>query len=143
VHFSNEVTLNPTFRNKRNLVSTGSECDSSKMDTHSSSISELYRHALEEGISFSEAWNKDVRERREEARREQSFSDSSGKDIAEYEEDQGYHREHGEWGKLFDQDGNQIYEDLSRGSDGCLYNDDGVRVEKSERDDDSAENDDY
>jgi hypothetical protein len=104
---------------------------------------QLYKHALEEGISFSKAWNKDVRERREEARREQSFSDSSGKDIAEYEEDQGYHREHGEWGKLFDQDGNQIYEDLSRGSDGWLYNDDGVRVERSEQDDNSAENDDY
>lgn len=36
-----------------------------------------------------------MRERREEARREQSFSDSA-KDIVEIEEDKGYHREHGE-----------------------------------------------
>lgn len=103
---------------------------------------QLYKHALENGMSFSEAWNKDVRERREEARREQGFSDSGGKDIAEYEEDQGYHRDHGEWGRLYDQDGNRIYEDLSKGGDGWLYNDDGVRVEKWRSEEEtSAEND--
>ncbi|MDG6907796.1 MAG: hypothetical protein JRN20_18645 [Nitrososphaerota archaeon] len=111
----------------------------------------LYKHALEKGISFSEAWNRDVSTRREAARLEEfqgaAFSDS-GKDMVEYEEDKGYHREHGEWGRLFDQDGNQIYEDLSRGGDGWLYSEDGVRVERSkseseeeESEDDSAEND--
>ena len=105
---------------------------------------QLYKHALQEGISFSKAWNKDVRNRREEARGDRIGFRGSGQDIADYEENQGYHREHGEWGKLFDQDGNQIYEDLSKGSDGWLYNEDGVRVERSEQDDDSAEeNDNY
>ncbi|MDG6995284.1 MAG: hypothetical protein JRN52_05110 [Nitrososphaerota archaeon] len=104
---------------------------------------QLYKHAIEKGIQFGEAWNNDVRERREQARRQSDHGYDSGKDIAQIEEDRGYHREHGEWGRLFDQDGEPVYEELNRGSDGWLYNDDGVRVERwrSEQDaeEDSAE----
>lgn len=109
---------------------------------------QLYKQAIEKGIQFGEAWNNDVRERREEARRQSDhgygFNDNS-KDIAQIEEDRGYHREHGEWGRLFDQDGELVYEELNRGSDGWLYNDDGVRVERwrsEDAEEDSAEEND-
>jgi hypothetical protein len=110
----------------------------------------LYRQAIEDGVPFNEAWNRELRRRKVERRRRSGYSwqedDEEGyggddreenyenEDEIETWERKGYQREHGDWGRLLDQDGEEVYEDLSRGKDGWLYNEDGVRVSKRRED---------
>ncbi len=96
----------------------------------------LYKRAIESGAPFDEAWNREVRRRKIERRDRERHSwysetnsdEEEGMDQVEIAEKRGYHREHGDWGRLVDQDGEEVYEDLSRGEDGWLYNDDGTRI---------------
>ncbi len=102
---------------------------------------QLYKRAIEEGTRFNAAWNLELRKRKTYRRSSANYSwheeeedeeDYRGEfeDEAEIQERKGYHREHGDWGRLLDQDGEEVEEDLSRGKDGWLYNDDGTRISR-------------
>lgn len=84
---------------------------------------QLFKVRVMGGLPLKHAWGDELRRRKEERR-------WSSEDPVETAENRGYHREFGEWGRLRDQDGEEVYEDLNRGSDGWLYNDDGTKVER-------------
>ncbi|MDG6978782.1 MAG: hypothetical protein JRN58_06850 [Nitrososphaerota archaeon] len=101
---------------------------------------QLFKTRVTENMPLKHAWGHELRRKRESRRRwsrggyEEDHGDEDDYeeclDPAEIAEKRGCHREFGEWGRLRDQDGEEVYEDLSRGDDGWLYNDDGVRVER-------------
>ncbi|MGP8056562.1 MAG: hypothetical protein ACLQEQ_04325 [Nitrososphaerales archaeon] len=84
---------------------------------------QLFKARVMRDLPLKHAWGDELRRRKEE----RSWS---SEDPVETAENRGYHREFGEWGRLRDQDGEEVYEDLSRGDDGWLYNDDGTKVER-------------
>lgn len=89
---------------------------------------QLFKARVMGDLPLKHAWGNELRRRKEKRRRLRGGRGSE--DPVEITENRGYHREFGEWGRLRDQDGEEVYEDLNRGSDGWLYNDDGTRVER-------------
>lgn len=86
---------------------------------------QLYKRAIEDGTRFNEAWNLELRKRKTVRRNSANYSwhdeerneeddQEEYEDEAETRERKGYHREHGDWGGLLDQDGEEVEEDLSR-----------------------------
>lgn len=92
---------------------------------------QLFKARVMGDLPLKHAWGNELR-RRKEGRRwlRGGRGSEEGLDPVETAENRGYHREFGEWGRLLDQDGEEVYVDLNRGSDGWLYNDDGVRVQR-------------
>ncbi|MDV3244225.1 MAG: hypothetical protein LYZ66_03475 [Nitrososphaerales archaeon] len=103
---------------------------------------QLFKARVTEDSPLKHAWGNELHRRREKRRQsrrggsseenyvDQDYYEEEGLDPAEIAERRGHRREFGEWGRLLDQDGEEVYEDLSRGSDGWLYNDDGIKVER-------------
>ncbi len=89
---------------------------------------QLFKARVMGDLPLQHAWGDELRRRKEERR--WSRGGTGSEDPVETAENRGYHREFGEWGRLMDQDGEEVYEDLNRGSDGWLYNDDGTRIER-------------
>ena len=89
---------------------------------------QLFKARVMGDLPLKHAWGDELRRRKEERRWLRGGRGSE--DPVEIAENRGYHREFGEWGRLLDQDGEEVYEDLNRGSDGWLYNDDGTKIER-------------